>query len=455
MKPNLIIQMQRIGDLILSFPLALKLLQKEPDTPLWIVAEEHFYSALLQLAPKVVFIPPNASILLKTEFKTLINLSHRRESAKLTGKIKAEKKIGYYEENNELFINGFWQLYRASLTNNSRHNLFHWADLNCLDILSQADMASQQFALPKPIENKGKIGLFLGASSPYKRPDPDFFASLAIKFIHFGYKPVFLGGKNERELGNYINRQTKLHSLNLVDHFNLKELVLFMQDLDFLITSDTGPMHIAAAFSVPTLTLSMGNVNPFETSVANPMHYTLQANMSCTSCWECTRNYQCKQCFTPSKVAVFAKAILQKNQIPQVSQLSFFQTRREDGLHKLKTISSTQTKEEQARFYFSHFWQDYFLRISPNHFEKKILGIDYLSEFIPSFIPYMRKAHLEIFKTLKQNLRKKEKLSKNYWLEQPVYMRQLTNFIQLYLENNIYSFESYNKVFSFLEDMLE
>ncbi len=453
MKPNLIIQMQRIGDLILSFPLALKLLQKEPDRPVWVVAEPIFYQALMSLAPRVVFIPPSAEILYTTEFKTVINLSHRQESAKLTGKIFAEEKIGYALENNALFIKGFWQLYRASLTNNSRHNLFHWADLNCLDILSQDEMKTLPLSKAKAIRNQGKIGLFLGASSPYKRPEPEFFAKLAEKLIHLGYKPVFLGGKAEKELGEYINKKTGLHQQNLVDKFTLAELVFFMQELDLLITPDTGPMHIAAAYTIPTLTLSMGNVNPFETSVAPANHHVLQANLSCNSCWECSRNYQCKQQFTTSKVSLFVKALLEGKEFITVPNLTAYKTARTDGLHDLLPISSTIQHEKNARYHLSKFWQSYFLRISPKTYTSNNYNFKQLEENLPSIIPYFHKSHLKLFKDLRSCLKKNENLSPNFWQEQPVFMRQFTNFLQLHLENNQYSLESYQIAFSYLEKL--
>ena len=64
--PNLIIQLQRMGDLVLSFPLFAWLRRLEPDRPLWVAAEPSFYEALLPLAPPVVFAPPGAASLRRT-----------------------------------------------------------------------------------------------------------------------------------------------------------------------------------------------------------------------------------------------------------------------------------------------------------------------------------------------------------------------------------------------------
>ncbi len=473
MKPNLIIQLQRIGDLVLSFPLAQKLLELEPDRPLWIVAEEAFYSALLHLSPKVLFLPHNAEILKQTSFKSIINLSHRKEGALLATQLDAEEIIGYYYKDNALFSHGFWQLYRLSLASNSKHNRFHWADLNALDMLSHNDMKAMKFAHPfsknSLVNKKGKIGLFLGASSQYKRPDPAFFADLALKLIKIGYKPVFLGGKSEVNLGYEAERLTQLPALNLVNRFKLNELVLFMSELDLFITPDTGPMHIAAACGIPTLCLSMGNVNPYETSVANPLHYVLEAQMPCKPCWECTQNYECKEKISASHVVFLAKSLLDGKTI-QAEGLNLYQTNRIDGLHCLNKIEAEKshlTKKEisiqntntafssalNTKERLSFFWQEYFLRIAPQNFDKEILGMQYLKEYENTIYQEMKKAQMEILVDMNTSFKHSKQLDADYWLQKPSITHTLTSFLQLYLENANYSKQAYHDIFSYLEQL--
>ena len=59
--PVLILQMQRMGDLILTFPLMGWLQQHAPEHPLWVVSEPSFFQELMELAPKAVFFPPEAA----------------------------------------------------------------------------------------------------------------------------------------------------------------------------------------------------------------------------------------------------------------------------------------------------------------------------------------------------------------------------------------------------------
>ena len=57
--PVLILQMQRMGDLILTFPLLLDLQKLWPEQPIWVVAEKEFFQPLLPFSPKVSFFAPS------------------------------------------------------------------------------------------------------------------------------------------------------------------------------------------------------------------------------------------------------------------------------------------------------------------------------------------------------------------------------------------------------------
>ncbi|MFW5836988.1 MAG: glycosyltransferase family 9 protein, partial [Desulfovibrionaceae bacterium] len=49
-RPVLVFQMQRLGDLVLSFPLLQWLADRYPGHPLWVAAEERFSKPLLPLS---------------------------------------------------------------------------------------------------------------------------------------------------------------------------------------------------------------------------------------------------------------------------------------------------------------------------------------------------------------------------------------------------------------------
>ena len=187
--PVLVLQMRRMGDLILTFPLLLHLARLHPGSPLWVVADPLFFRELLPLTPKAVYFPPaHCDTLAKGRYAAAINLSGAPEAARCMARLEAPLKLGPVAESDGLRVRGFWQTYRASLTQNNRHNAFHWADLPLLDTVPQASLAAVPRVRVTPA-GTGRVGLVLGASAADKRPDAAFWARLAQRLAARGSPP--------------------------------------------------------------------------------------------------------------------------------------------------------------------------------------------------------------------------------------------------------------------------
>lgn len=313
--PILILQMQRMGDLVLSFPLVGWLKSLHPDTPILVVAEKVFFDGLVEISPPVTYFSYADSRALENKaYSLVINLSHRLEAAALAGRVRAEKRLGPYIENDgSPRIAGAWQLYRASISHNNRHNLFHWADLNAMDVAPPISMLMTSWPPVKPAGSKTapRVGLFVGASERDKRPEPTFWAELAQKLMQGGARPVFLGGEADKPLAGEAARILKAPAMDLSGHFSIVQLCRFIAELDLLIVPDTGPMHIAAWTGVPVLNLSIGPVNPWETGPFAPGHYVLRPSLSCAGCWRCTqKSVLCKERLKAGQAAIIAGEIL-------------------------------------------------------------------------------------------------------------------------------------------------
>ncbi|MBG3878796.1 glycosyltransferase family 9 protein, partial [Desulfovibrio oxamicus] len=128
-----------------------------------------------------------------------------------------------------------------------------------------------------------------------------------------GLKPVLLGGPAEAALGADVARRANTPALNLCGRFTLPELVAFTRSLRLLVTPDTGPMHVAAWTQTPTLNLSMGPVNAWETAPFPPGHHVLRATISCVGCWRCIQpSVLCRDRFDPVRVASLVHALLRE-----------------------------------------------------------------------------------------------------------------------------------------------
>lgn len=361
--------MQRMGDLVLTFPLLGWLSTAFPEHPLWVVGEKTFYEPLLDLSPSATYftydLAPNLEA---TRFSLVINLSHRQPAALLAGKARCDMRVGpWLDDDGNLFINGDWQIYRTSLTQNNHYNLYHWADLNALDVISTQGMlrtAWPPLRPPQAQKSEGaRIGLFLGASVPEKHPDAAFWAALASRLMRAGHKPVLLGGNMEAELGGTVAHLLRSPALNLCGRFSVRELAEFIHELDLLITPDTGPMHLAAWQGTPVLNLSLGPVSAWETGPSAPGHHVLRAALDCVGCWTCSRGQRqlCREALTPSAVAAVVSDLLAgKEPGPgdYGGRVELLRTARgQHGLYDMRTLTQTGSP---VRLAVSRFWQAWF-----------------------------------------------------------------------------------------------
>ncbi len=466
-RPVLVIQMQRMGDLVLSFPLLGWLRVHYPHNPIWVVAEPVFFKGLMSLAPEVTFFPPDAAPALSHEpYAAIINLSHRPEAAQLAGAASSESLYGPYSSNGIMRVRGNWQLYRASLVHNNRHNLFHWADLNALDCISHKIL--QQTLWP-PIrfhaDSKARVGLFLGASEKDKHPTAKFWANLAEALLARGLKPVLLGGKQEMPLGHETAMLLKAPALNMTGRFTLPEFVELTRSLRLLVTPDTGPMHIAAWAGVPTLNLSMGPVSARETAPFPPGHFVLQSTLSCVGCWRCKHPTPlCHRGFIPARIASLVRTILTKPQealgrMHLPGQMLLHSGRDVRGLFSLNPMDTTSAvhgvyADKQT---LNAFWQAYFMHFlgkTESHVVKKCWA-DFANaapQIRRKFIP----AALRLGRALRRGIQAGQgPLAPDFYRTHPPFIRPLSGYLQQALDNGDCSHAAYADALRMVEFLVE
>jgi ADP-heptose:LPS heptosyltransferase len=309
--PIAVIQTQRMGDLILTYPLLLWLARSHPGRPVTVVADPAFARPLLPIGPQANFLSLEqaAAALPGREHELVVNLGIVPQAARLAGAIPAARRLGpVIGSDGATRIGGDWQLYRASVVHLNRHSRYHWAELNALDLMPPALLAGTSWPAPRRGgPGRRKVGLFLGASQPEKRPGPAFFAALARELVRRGLVPVLLGGPGEAGLGAEAARLAGIPLSNLCGKLGLKELALLGQEMALLVSPDTGPMHLAAWTGWRVLNLSVGPVSPHETGPYQPGHYVLRPRLSCRGCWECFREaVVCRDRLDPVRVGYVA-----------------------------------------------------------------------------------------------------------------------------------------------------
>jgi len=127
-------------------------------------------------------------------------------------------------------------------------------------------------AVPVGTRDAGKIriGFQLGASRDFRRWPVACFAALADKLmaVEPTVEIILIGGKNEQALAEeFMALVTPAHrqsTQSLVGRTNLLQLASAITTLDMLVTGDTGPLHLAIAQQVKTVSLFV-TANPLYT----------------------------------------------------------------------------------------------------------------------------------------------------------------------------------------------
>jgi len=127
-------------------------------------------------------------------------------------------------------------------------------------------------AIPAGARDAGKIriGFQLGASRDFRRWPVACFAELGDKLL--AAEPtveiMLIGGKKEQALAEEFmalaGPELRQHTTSLVGQTNLLQLASAITTFDILVTGDTGPLHLAIAQQVKTVSLFV-TANPLYT----------------------------------------------------------------------------------------------------------------------------------------------------------------------------------------------
>lgn len=179
-----------------------------------------------------------------------------------------------------------------------------------------------QISLPHTFANSKIAGINAGAAfGAAKRWEEAYFAKCIEYLIAQNYKILLFGVESENPINAAILEllpQELQHSqsiINLSGKTDIPSLIAYFSKLNFLLTNDSGPMHIATALKIPTLAL-FGPTNaqetaPFCSSNAHIISLeTLGKKLPCMPCMQRTcpfpkhseDHHKCMHNLTPNLV---------------------------------------------------------------------------------------------------------------------------------------------------------
>jgi len=167
--------------------------------------------------------------------------------------------------------------------------------------------------ISRQLSTNKTVGLNPGASyGSAKRWYPQEFAKVASELSR-QYDIVIFGGPGEVDIANDIEKSLVKNGVknyqNLAGKTSISALINQISNLDLFITGDSGPMHVAAAFQVPTVAI-FGPTKDDETSQwMNEKSIIVKKGLDCQPCMKRTCPLQHHNCMNLIKATDVLKVV--------------------------------------------------------------------------------------------------------------------------------------------------
>ena len=166
----------------------------------------------------------------------------------------------------------------------------------------------------KKINKKNRLlGINPGATyGSAKRWYPKEFAEVAIALSN-DYDILIFGGAAEVDMANeieyFLTKKNINNFSNLAGKTSIQDLISYVSYLDLFVSSDSGPMHLAAAFQVPTVSI-FGPTKASETSQwMNEKSVVVKKNLDCQPCMRRTCPLNHHKCMKQIGVSEILSAV--------------------------------------------------------------------------------------------------------------------------------------------------
>ena len=138
-------------------------------------------------------------------------------------------------------------------------------------------------------------GASWGKDASYKRWAPEKYAKLADKIVEkFGAKIILLGDNAEEELCRRVSEAMSQKSAALFNHATIGQFTALLKDCRLAVVNDGGPLHIAAAAGVKTVSI----FGPVDEHVYGPYpkenHEVVTKDIPCRPCYRRFRRAECE-----------------------------------------------------------------------------------------------------------------------------------------------------------------
>ena len=159
------------------------------------------------------------------------------------------------------------------------------------------------------------LAVNVGATRPQKRWFAESFALTLDLLADIPCVLVGAGAEDAALASQVLQLTRKAKPINLVGRTEVKTLAAVLQRCDLLLSADSGPMHLATAVGTPSLAL-FGSTDPAVTGPFDLLSETLYKALPCAPCGNhptCAGRYDCLRAITPEEVAAAARGLLRQS----------------------------------------------------------------------------------------------------------------------------------------------
>lgn len=134
-------------------------------------------------------------------------------------------------------------------------------------------------------------------------------ADLLIENLHA--QVALVGAREEEDVSHEVASKMKREPVFLTGRLTLAESITVLSVADLFIGNDTGPAHIAAALSRPTLVI-FGPTKPETTRPLSPFAEIIRRPPACAPCMlrDCPIDHRCMKAISPEEVFARAEMML-------------------------------------------------------------------------------------------------------------------------------------------------
>jgi heptosyltransferase II len=163
------------------------------------------------------------------------------------------------------------------------------------------------------IKSNYKVGINPGASyGDAKRWNVSKFAEVATR-LSSKYEIIIFGGSDEVNIASDIEKILIKNEVqnyqNLAGKTSVQELIDNISNLKYFITGDSGPMHLASSFQIPTVSIFGPTLDQETSQWKNNQSVIVKKNLSCQPCMKRTCPLKHHNCMNLIEVDDVLKAV--------------------------------------------------------------------------------------------------------------------------------------------------